>query len=121
MKTIGNILWILLGGWLLSLMWLLAGLICFISIIGIPLGVQCMKFAGFTLYPFGRQVIYSGHAGHVLLNILWIFLLGWEIAVLSVVIGLVWCITIVGIPFGVQCMKFAGLAIMPFGAEIVNT
>lgn len=120
MRTLGNIIWILFGGWVMSLLWLIAALICFISIIGIPMGVQCVKFAGFVLCPFGRTVIYGSGAGSILVNILWILLLGWELALTSLAIGLAWCVTIVGIPFGLQFIKFAGLALMPFGAEIIK-
>ena len=119
-KTFGNVLWIILGGGILSLLWFLVAVICFISIIGIPLGVQCLKFAGFVLYPFGREVEYGGNVGHFLLNILWILVFGWELAMASVIVGLIWCITIVGIPFGLQSFKFAKLAIMPFGTTVVN-
>ncbi len=120
MRTLGNIVWFLFGGWLMALMWIIAALICFVSIIGIPMGVQCVKFAGFVLYPFGRTVIYSGRTLNFLVNILWILLLGWELALSSLVIGLIWCVTVIGIPFGLQCIKFAKLALMPFGAEIVK-
>ena len=118
-RTVGNVLWILFGGAFLALLWFLAAIICFISIIGIPIGLQCLKFASFVLYPFGRVAEYSGKMGHFLLNVLWILLFGWELALASVTVGLIWCVTIVGIPFGIQSIKFAQLAIMPFGTEIV--
>lgn len=120
MKTLGNIMWFIFGGGIIALLWFVAALICFVTIIGIPVGIQCMKFAGFVLYPFGRSVQYSDKIGHFLVNLLWISLLGWEIAIVSFFIGLIWCITIVGIPFGIQSIKFAQLAIMPFGAEVVK-
>lgn len=120
MKAFGNILWLLFGGGIIALLWFIAALLCFITLIGIPLGIQCLKFAGFVLCPFGRSVVYSCKIGHFLFNILWIMLCGWEIAVASFCIGLIWCITIVGIPFGIQSIKFAQLAIMPFGAEVVK-
>ena len=106
MKTIGNIFWFLLGGGIISLLWFIAALLCFITIISIPLGIQSLKFAGFVLYPFGRNIGYSNKMGHFLVNILWIMLCGWEIAIVSFCIGLIWCITIIGIPFGVQSIKF---------------
>lgn len=121
MRFIGNILWFIFGGVILGLAWFLAGLLCCITIIGIPLGIQCFKFASLALWPFGRDVDFS-HAGVVslLVNILWILLLGWELAVTAVTIGLVYCVTIIGIPFGLQAFKFAKLALLPFGARIVN-
>lgn len=120
MKTFGNIMWFLFGGALLALLWFLAAIICFITIVGIPIGIQCLKFSSFVLHPFGRTAVYSGQFGHFLLNVLWILLFGWELAVASLLVGLIWCVTILGIPFGIQSIKFAQLAIMPFGTEIIN-
>ena len=120
MKTLGNIFWFLLGGGIISLLWFIAALLFFVTIIGIALGIHCMIFAGFLLYPFRRSIEYSNKMGHFLINILWIMLCGWEIAIVSFCIGLIWCITIIGIPFGIQSIKFAQLAIMPFGAEVVK-
>lgn len=120
MKTFGNIMWFIFGGGIIALLWVVAALLCFITLIGISLGIQCLKFAGFVLYPFGRSIEYSGKISHFLVNILWIMLCDWEIAFVSFCIGLIWCVTILGIPFGIQSMKFAQLAIMPFGAEVVK-
>ncbi|MGM9680891.1 MAG: YccF domain-containing protein [Eubacteriales bacterium] len=119
MRTIGNLLWLIFGGFLLAVLWFIAGILCCITVVGIPAGVQCMKFAGFVLWPFGRTVIYGGRTGSLLLNILWILIFGWELAAASFLIGIALCVTIVGIPFGIQFLKFAKLAIMPFGAGIV--
>ena len=119
MRFIGNILWCFLGGGLIALMWLAAGVICCLTVVGIPLGIQCFKFAGFTLFPFGREVRYSENPVDVIWNILWILLFGWELAVFSFILGLACCATIVGIPFGLQAFKFAKLALMPFGATVI--
>lgn len=110
----------LFGGILLALLWLIAGILCCITVVGIPAGIQCMKFAGFVLFPFGRSIEYRSGAVSLILNLLWILLLGWELAVASLGIGIALCVTIVGIPFGIQFIKFAQLAIMPFGARIVS-
>lgn len=121
MSLIGNIFWFVLGGIVLSLLWFIAGLLCCITIIGIPLGVQCFKFASLMLAPFGREIDYSrAGVGSLLINILWILFFGWELATTAAVIGIIYCITIVGIPFGIQSFKFAQLALMPFGARIVD-
>ena len=121
MKTIANLLWVIFGGLELALGWALAGLLCCLTIVGIPFGTQCFKIAGFVLWPFGRHVDYErGGAANFLLNLLWILLLGWELALASLVTGLLWCVTIVGIPFGVQAFKFAKLALLPFGARVVK-
>lgn len=120
MKTLGNILWFFFGGAFLALCWFLSGLVCCITIIGIPLGLQCFKFASLMLWPFGKDIIYRGGTGSFILNVLWIIFFGWELALSSLIIGLVWCITIVGIPFGLQSIKFARLALMPFGADLIQ-
>lgn len=121
MKTIANILWVIFGGFELALGWFLAGLLCCVTIVGIPFGKQCFKLAGFVFWPFGKEIVY-GDVGAVklLLNILWVILLGWELALGCLAVGLLWCVTIVGIPFGLQAIKFAKLAIFPFGARVVK-
>lgn len=119
MRTIGNLLWLIFGGIFLAILWFLVGILCCITVVGIPAGVQCMKFAGFILWPFGRSILYCGRTGSLILNILWILIFGWELAAASLSIGIALCVTVVGIPFGIQYFKFAQLAIMPFGARIV--
>ena len=87
--------------------------------LGIPFGVQCLKFAGFVLRPFGRTVDVDDFGlGGLLGNIIWILLLGWELCISHLVVGAVLCLTIIGIPFGLQHLKLAILAILPFGARI---
>ena len=120
MKTIANIIWVLFGGLELALGWWLIGLLLCVTIVGIPFGKQCFKFAGFVLWPFGRQIEYGGGPVKLLFNLLWLLLCGWELALASVVVGLLWCVTIVGIPFGIQAFKFAKLALLPFGARVVR-
>ena len=120
MKILANILWFIFGGFALSFLWFVSGIALCITIIGIPVGIQCFKFAVLILVPFGKEIHYSGKTSSFILNILWIVFFGWELALTSAVIGLIWCITIFGIPIGLQCFKFAQLAFMPFGAEIVH-
>lgn len=118
MKTLGNILWIIFGGFLLWLEWAVAGLLLCITIVGLPAGVQCFKIAGLSLAPFGKEINYSNVGfGSTLFNILWIIVFGWEIAVTALVCGILWCITIVGIPFGKQFFKIAAISLAPFGAK----
>ena len=120
LRFLGNLLWFLLGGFVVGLGWILAGIVYCISIIGVPIGVQCFKFAGLVMCPFGKQILYPAvRVGKTLANILWILLFGWHLALSSAVLGIVFCITIIGIPFGKQYFKIAQLALMPFGAEIV--
>ena len=118
MRLIGNIIWLLLGGLLSALGWVLAGIIWCITIFGIPVGLQCFKFASISLNPFGKEIRYEGGAVSFLLNIIWFLVSGIELAIPNFVIGLLFCVTIVGIPFGLQFFKIARLALCPFGAVV---
>lgn len=118
MGCLGNLLWFLFGGAISGLSWCLAGCLWSITIIGIPVGVQCFKIAGLTFFPFGKEVQYGGGAGSLILNIIWLIFSGLPLALEHLVFGLVLCVTIVGIPFGLQQFKLAKLALMPFGTEV---
>lgn len=118
MSCLGNLLWFVFGGFISGLSWGLAGILWCITIVGIPVGVQCFKFAGLSFFPFGKEVKYGGGAGSLLLNIIWLLISGLPLALEFVVLGVVFCITIIGIPFGLQMFKLAKLALMPFGSEI---
>lgn len=117
MKTIGNILWLLLTGLVSAIGYCFLGLVWCITIIGIPFGKQCFKLAQLMLWPFGRTVN-ANFGKHAILNVIWIIFGGFGLAIGFVFAGLLWCITIIGIPFGKQCFKFAKLSLMPFGAVI---
>lgn len=119
MGCLGNLLWFIFGGFIMGMSWLIAGIVWCITIVGIPIGLQCFKFASLSFFPFGKEVVYGGGAGSVLLNILWIIFSGLPLALEAVVIGIIFSITIVGIPFGLQCFKIAKLALMPFGSSVV--
>ena len=118
MKLIGNLLWLLFGGLLTALAWAITGLLWCITVLGIPVGLQCFKFAGLCLWPMGHDVSMGGGVMSILVNILWLIFGGLELALGHAVMGLILCITIVGIPFGRQHFKIAKLALMPFGASI---
>jgi len=119
MNFIGNIIWLLFGGIIAFVAWGAAGLIMCVTVIGIPFGVQCFKIAGFVLWPFGKEIeIGNFGAGGLIFNIIWLIVFGWEFALAHLGIGLIFCITIIGIPFGLQHFKFAKLGLIPFGAEI---
>lgn len=119
MRIIGNIIWFIFGGIILGLSWTLFGVLWCITIVGIPIGIQCFKFASLAFFPFGKEVIYGGGIGSLFLNIIWLIVSGITLALEAFVIGLVFCITIIGIPFGMQCFKLAKLSLMPFGASIL--
>ena len=117
MKLIGNVLWFVFTGFVSALAFLFVGLLLCITIIGIPFGVQCIKIAGLALWPFGKTV-HSDFGKHPIANILWCIFAGWELAIAHLVVGLLWCITIIGIPFGKQCFKLMQLSFVPFGATV---
>jgi len=121
MTFIGNLLWLIFGGVIMALLWALIGLILCVTIIGIPFGVQCLKIAGFVIWPFGRDVELGGFGVMGALgNIIWILVCGIELCIAHLLFGLILCITIIGIPFGLQHFKLAKLALIPFGARIKN-
>jgi len=118
MSFLGNLIWFVFGGLISCLSWTLAGILWCITIIGIPVGVQCFKFAGLALCPFGKEVYYGGGSVKLIANIIWILISGIPLAIEHIVLGIIFCITIVGIPFGKQFFKLAKLSLMPFGATV---
>lgn len=118
MSLIANLFWFIFIGLISGLGWIFAGIICCITIVGIPLGLQSFKMAGLTFCPFGKEVVYGGGGVSFLANVLWIVFFGWELAVYYLVMWLICCVTIIGIPLGLQCFKMAKLALMPFGATV---
>ena len=105
------------GGIIVSLCYFILGILYCITIIGIPFGTQCFKMAKLSLFPFSKTVK-SDFGKHPIANIIWLVFGGLELAIGYVFVGLLWCITIVGIPFGKQCFKLAALAAVPFGASV---
>ena len=118
MGCLGNFLWFIFGGFVSGLSWCLAGVIWCITIIGIPVGTKCFKMAGLRFFPFGKEVTYGCGAGSLILNVLWLIISGLPLAIEHLAIGAALCITIIGIPFGLQQFKLAKLALMPFGATV---
>ena len=121
MKFIGNILWLLMGGILISFYYAIVGLLFCLTIIGIPFGLQLFKMAGVALWPFGHEIVAGPNDTGclaVVMNIIWIIFGGIEIALLHLGFGIACCITIIGIPFGLQHFKMALLALAPFGKQI---
>ncbi len=130
MRAIGNFLWFILGGVFMGLLWWLVGLIAFVSIVGIPWGRACMVIGNFTFFPFGREAINrkeltqeddlgTGTLG-LLGNIVWFLLAGIWLALGHVVSAVACFFTIIGIPFGIQHLKLAGIALAPVGKTIVS-
>lgn len=117
MSTIGNILWLLLGGLIVSFMYILAGLVLCITIIGIPFGLQLMKIGILALAPFGREVTTKDNAGCLSIgfSVLWILFGWWEIAIVHLVLACLFAITIIGIPFAKAHWRLMKMSFMPFG------
>ena len=119
MRLLLNILWLIFGGLISALGWVLTGCLWCITLVGIPVGLQCFKFASISLDPFGKEIVYDDDSAvSFLLNILWIVFGGIEMAAMNAIIGLVLCLTIIGIPWGKQYFKIAKLSLMPFGARV---
>lgn len=118
MGCLGNLIWFICGGLISGLSWCLAGLLWCITVVGIPVGVQCFKYAGLCFFPFGKEVEYSEGTFSLLVNIIWIVVSGVPLAIEHAIWGVVFCITIVGIPFGLQHFKLAKFALMPFGTRV---
>ncbi len=122
MRLLGNILWVVLGGFIPAMLWFFFGALWSITIIGIPVGVQCFKMARLQLFPFGKEIRYdSMGAVSLVVNILWILFGGIELALANIFAGIVLCMTIIGIPFGLQSFKMAKLSLMPFGSKVVRS
>ena len=119
MSLLGNVLWFIFGGFLSGLSWLFSGLLWCITIIGIPYGRQCFKFASMAFAPFGKNIEYGGGAVSFIANVIWIIFFGIPIFLENILFGCIWCVTIVGIPFGIQFFKIAKLSLAPFGSKIV--
>lgn len=123
MSIIGNLLWIVLGGGIfLFIEYAIGGIALCLTIVGIPFGIQCFKLAVLSLVPFGSRVVDKPSAGGcltVIMNILWIITGGLPVVITHLIFGILCAITIIGLPFARQHFKLAGLALTPFGREII--
>jgi uncharacterized membrane protein YccF (DUF307 family) len=123
MSILGNIIWLVFGGIIIAIEYVVGSMILMVTIIGIPFGVQTLKLAGLAIWPFGRDTrVHSRASGclYILMNVLWLICGGICIAITHVIFGLLLCITIIGIPFGLQHFKLTALALTPFGRDIVS-
>lgn len=121
MKFLGNIIWLIFGGLITAVEYLISSLLLMVTIIGIPFGVQTLKLGMLALWPFGSKVTDNGNSGGCLslvMNVIWICIGGFWISLTHLFFGLLLCITIIGIPFGLQHFKMAALALTPFGKNI---
>jgi len=121
MNLLLNIIWLVFGGFIVVLAYLLGGILLCITIIGIPFGIQCFKLAGLALAPFGREIREKeppSGALAVIMNIIWIILPGLELAIFHLVLALIFALTIIGLPIAAQHLKMTRLALIPFGFEV---
>ncbi len=122
MSLFGNIIWLIFGGLISAALWLFSGLLLCLTILGIPFGLQCFKIAIFVLWPFGRDVKIGQFGALGLLgNVIWIIFCGFWLCLAHLFFGLLLCLTILGIPFGLQHFKLAKLSLIPFGAKIIDS
>jgi len=123
MTPILNILWFILGGFIVFFAYLLGGILLCLTVIGIPFGVQCFKLSVLGIAPFGREIRDREPPGGVLaiiMNIIWILLPGLELALIHLALAGLSAITIIGIPFAVQHLKMTRLALLPFGFRVAR-
>jgi uncharacterized membrane protein YccF (DUF307 family) len=121
MSFLGNIIWLIFGGLLAGLGYIIGGLLLCLTIIGIPFGVQSIKLGIATFAPFGKEIVELPEANsllRVIFNVIWLLLFGWEIALAHAGSALLLAITIIGIPFAVQHVKLIPLALLPFGRDL---
>ena len=121
MNLLLNIIWLVFGGFIIVIGYVLGSIILCITIIGIPFGIQCFKLAGLAIAPFGREVREKEPPGgcvSIVMNIIWIILPGLELALIHLVLALVFAITIIGLPIAAQHLKMTRLALIPFGFEV---
>jgi uncharacterized membrane protein YccF (DUF307 family) len=121
MRLILNLIWLVLAGFWLAILYVLAGLLAFVLIITIPFGIAAFRIAGYVLWPFGRTIEPRRSAGiaSVIGNIIWIIVFGWELALAHLVTGVALCLTIIGIPLGLASFKIIPITLLPLGVRIV--
>lgn len=123
MNFLGNLIWLVFGGIIIAIEYFIGSLVLMITIVGIPFGIQTLKMASLSLWPFGRDtVVHSRASGclYLIMNIIWLLTGGIWIALTHAVFGVLLCITIIGIPFGLQHFKLTAIALSPFGRDIVS-
>ena len=124
LRTILNVIWLVLCGFWMAILYALAGLVCFVLfflVVTIPLGIASFRIAGYVLWPFGRSIEVRRDAGlgSVIGNVIWIVLFGWWLALGHLATGIALCLTIIGIPLGLANFKIIPISLVPLGVEIV--
>ncbi len=123
MRLILNLIWVVLCGWWMAILYVLFGIIAAIFIITIPFTIACFRIASYVIWPFGRSIEMRRTAGvaSVIGNIIWILLFGWELALGHLTAGIILCITIIGIPLGLANFKLIPISLVPLGVQIVRS
>lgn len=122
MSCLGNIIWLIFGGLIAGLGYMIGGLALCLTVVGIPFGIQSIKLGIATLAPFGKEIVEGDNAHSTLttlFNLIWLVFFGWEIAIAHALGALILAITIIGIPFAKQHIKLIPLSLMPFGRELL--
>lgn len=122
MNFFGNLIWLIFGGLMAALGYFFGGIVLCITVIGVPWGLQCFKLAGLVLWPFGKKVVSdSNDLGclNIFFNLIWIICGGLYTAIVHIVMGVILCLTIIGIPWGKQHFKLVEISLMPFGKRII--
>jgi uncharacterized membrane protein YccF (DUF307 family) len=122
MRLVLNVLWFVLCGLWMAIGYVLAALICFITIIGIPFGIAAMRIALFALWPFGRTLVKRPGAGVAsgIGNVIWLVLCGWWLTLGHIITGVLLCVTIIGIPLGLANFKLVPVSLLPLGRDVVT-
>jgi uncharacterized membrane protein YccF (DUF307 family) len=123
MNILGNFFWLIFGGIIIAIEYFIGSIFLMLTIVGIPFGIQTLKMASLSLWPFGRDTVVHTRASgclYILMNIIWLITGGIWIAITHAIFGLILCITIIGIPFGLQHFKLTAIALSPFGRDIVS-
>jgi uncharacterized membrane protein YccF (DUF307 family) len=123
LRTLLNLVWLVLQGWLLALAYALAGVLACLLVVTIPFGIAAFRLAGFVLWPFGRTTVRAPGAGvaSAVGNLVWFLVAGWWLALVHVLAGIAFCVTIIGIPFGIASFKLAAVGLFPLGKRVVET
>jgi uncharacterized membrane protein YccF (DUF307 family) len=121
MRLILNLIWLILCGWWMAILYVLAGIVCFILIITIPFGIAAFRISAYVIWPFGRSIVWSREAGvaSIIGNIIWVILIGWWLAIGHLTSGIALCLTIIGIPLGLADFKLIPISLVPLGVRIV--
>ena len=122
MNLFGNLIWLIFGGIIIAVEYFIGSIVLFITIVGIPFGIQTLKMASLALWPFGRDTRMQARASgclYILMNVIWLLTGGLWIAATHAIFGMLLCITIIGIPFGLQHFKLTAIALSPFGRDII--